>query len=578
MPDNTYGLDPVLLKYGVEADHTEQRLDRIGAVGLGSPRQFDFFSGGSLADTWAIGVAPKGWTVTRFEERQVNVSGVFAGDGASTLDLAISDDFTLESGISNFISFRLRVNETALPCRIKLELAAGVTLVLNHNTGADSAFYYNALTADPAPMGTSAVQPDGYWRDILLAVSAMGVQLWEDGKSVFTVSENTRDAGARLPGQASGNAVRATFNLSVLDGSQAVSVDLADVAVLTSTARRLRAPAPSPTEWVDRWKDDFGVLRQHIDSVLAAGATLVEGLKILSPILGPTNLFRGVSPGPDMVAAAANFSTDPRVTAFAQAVRDARDRQSSIPGTMHYPQTVYLGIGATAIWVAGGGYDIGFLFGLGESPISIALVMDMKGSLGAAFGASTVATLGISPLKVSDILGWGQSVHVDGGEGLVGAMGLAGNIPLHFIEKDNCGGFLSVGFGVGEIVEASADISYSWALYNFLHQENPLEIVFDLPTLNHDWANFDSWTGHPPYQVVGASTSRSDTQAYWGGGGGNGSLQVTNPNADGKATITMSPRPDADFKLSFIGTYFSKKTDSSGRKLAFSVGCDLPFP
>jgi hypothetical protein len=64
-------------------------------------------------------------------------------------------------------------------------------------------------------------------------------------------------------------------------------------------------------------------------------------------------------------------------------------------------------------------------------------------------GLSDHLDVGWYPLSIDDILGWGASLFIDGGEILVMSFSVSGNMPLHLTTWDNCGPVITAGIGVG---------------------------------------------------------------------------------------------------------------------------------
>jgi hypothetical protein len=100
-----------------------------------------------------------------------------------------------------------------------------------------------------------------------------------------------------------------------------------------------------------------------------------------------------------------------------------------------------------------GGYSLGFLFDVSKSPVRTALVLNIGGGGGIALGVSGHVDVGWYPLSIDDILGWGATLFIDGGEVFVASFSVSGNIPLHLATWDNCGPVFTVGVGVGIPVE-----------------------------------------------------------------------------------------------------------------------------
>lgn len=443
MSDALYGLDPELTNYGRIAKRSTP--DPNVMVGLGSPRQFPFSNGPTLDAVWTAGATPPGWTLNQVNGvLQINAVNSNAASN-QTQTIWISTAFDLANMVT--ITFRIRVPEVLNADAMYIGLGAGIYLNVT-DLGRVSNWGY---ARNGAVLASSQINTSSGWVDVVMLLTADRVVLWENGEMAFSLNEYPGDGENKRNVEDAGNAVTATFFVELLGAQSSARVELTQVSVTAATD----SPVPLATRLVAPRNQDSTIqqLSAIVPAITTAATQLSATLRDLSETkIGPWQMFVGYEPDSLAKSVAAQIIHNVSVQNFITKASQAHAALATDNG-VKTGSTFYLGIGMSAAYVVAGGYSLGFLFDVSKSPVRTALVLNIGGGGGIALGVSGHVDVGWYPLSIDDILGWGATLFIDGGEVFVASFSVSGNIPLHLATWDNCGPVFTVGVGVGIPVE-----------------------------------------------------------------------------------------------------------------------------
>jgi hypothetical protein len=443
MSDALYGLDPELTNYGRIAKRSTP--DPNVMVGLGSPRQFPFTNGPTLDAVWTASATPPGWIFNQVNGvLQINAVNSNAASN-QTQTIWISTAFDLANMVT--ITFRIRVPEVINADAVYIGLGAGIYLNVT-DLGRVSNWGY---ARNGAVLASSQINTSSGWVDVVMLLTADRVVLWENGEMAFSLNEYPGDGDNKRNVEDAGNAVTATFFVELLGAQSSARVELMQVSVTAATD----SPVPLATRLVAPRNQDSTIqqLSAIVPAITTAATQLSATLRDLSETkIGPWQMFFGYEPDSLAKSAAAQIIHNVSVQNFITKASQAHAALATDNG-VKTGSTFYLGIGMSAAYVVAGGYSLGFLFDVSKSPVRTALVLNIGGGGGIALGVSGHVDVGWYPLSIDDILGWGATLFIDGGEVFVASFSVSGNIPLHLATWDNCGPVFTVGVGVGIPVE-----------------------------------------------------------------------------------------------------------------------------
>lgn len=456
MSDTLYGLDPELTDYGRITKRTVPDPNIL--IGLGSPRQFPFGSGPTPDAVWWVDTTPPGWSLIPVGDT-LRVHARNIGSGYNQWQwMAVDRAFDLANMVT--VAFRVRASQFSGVSEVKLEVAAGIFLRLTNNGTAS--YWANALNDGARLGGASSITTSNGWVDVVLLLTSQRVVLWENGNQVFSIDEYPGNAGAQLYGQATGNAVRAAFFVQLLDQNASALIELAQVSVTAATdsAVPLSNPPPAPTNQGSTLQQLGGM----ISSISTAATQLSQTLKSIGDNhIGPWAMAFGYEPDSHAKAIASQIIQNADVQRFISVASQAHATLARDNGVKS-GSTFFVGLGMSAGFIVGGGYNLGFLFDVSKSPVQIALVVSLGLGGGIVAGVSGHLDVGWYPLSIDDISGWGASIFIDGGEVIVVSFSVSGNIPLHLSSWDNCGPVIAAGVGVGSPIEIGGLVSRTFLM------------------------------------------------------------------------------------------------------------------
>lgn len=456
MSDALYGLDPELIDNGRVTRRSVP--DPNVVVGLGSPRQFPFGNWNALDPVWWAESPPPGWSLNH-SNGLLQFAAQNAGSGYNQwLRVAVDLAFDLANMVT--IAFRIRAYAFRNTTEVKIELAAGIFLRLTNNGTAS--YWANALDSGAPLNATSSINTNSGWVDVVMLLTSQRVVLWENGNQVFSIDEYPGNAGATLYGQATGNAVRATFMVQLLDQNANAMIELAQVSVTAATDSPVHLA--NPTTPPSNQNTTLTQLAALIPAISAAAGPLSQALKSIGDDhIGAWAMVFGYDPDSQAKNTAAQIVHNTAVQQFINTASQAHALVARDNGVKS-GSTFYLGLGMSAAFFVAGGYSLGFLFDVSKSPVQIALVVNFGLGGGIAAGISGHLDVGWYPLSIDDISGWGASLFIDGGELVVVSFSVSGNIPLHLTTWDNCGPVITAGVGVGIPIEAGGLVSRTFVM------------------------------------------------------------------------------------------------------------------